>query len=372
MDMQPTMKKAREALKRAGIWFEALPTHARTHWKGVVGAALALVVLSIGLLAMALNGKAPIAPALLGISDTPESVDGRERALDGVLVDPSAAHLMPLGVMVENSADAWPLSGPAKANLVFEAPVEGSITRFFLLFDAATTVSEIGPVRSARPYFVEWANGLSAFYGHVGGSPDALDLIASLNGFRDVNEFYKGWAFWRASNRTAPHNVMTRTDLLLQIAEKKEFEIGSFDAWTYEDKDLPAEAAVDTLNVPYQGTYAAHWSYDVETGLYTRHDWNWSIVRDADGTPVTATNVVLILTDATVLDDVGRLKLRTTGSGKALIAHRGEVREAIWSRDTGKHIQFSGVDGSETAFARGTTWISTVTNADAFGTILSE
>ena len=361
-------------LQKAAAWFEQAPTYARTHWRLVAAIAAGFLLTSVLLLTYALRADTPEGN-VAGATEEGLPTDARERALDGVFVHPSSTHLLPLGVMVENSADAWPLMGPAKANLVFEAPVEGSITRFLLFFDASTTVAELGPVRSARPYFVEWANGLQALYAHVGGSPAGLERVASLVssvGFRDLNEFWNGWVFWRSSRRTAPHNVMTRTDLLLESAERDEYTAGSFRAWIYTDTPTSTEVTVATVPVPYQGIYRASWAYDADTGLYTRQYSTGETVRDADGAAVTATNVVLVLTDATVVDEIGRLQLRTTGSGKALIASRGTLREAEWSRRSGEHIQFTGIGGTAIPFARGTTWISVLTNADAFATISAE
>lgn len=374
MDFHAIIRAAKEALRKAGVTFEQAPTHARTHWKVIAIVAAGLFIFSVGLLAYALYGGTPNPITAIVEEEEEEEVDGRERALDGLLVHPSSTRLMPLGVMVENSTDAWPLQGPAKAQLVFEAPVEGSITRLLLFFDASSTVAEIGPVRSARPYYVDWAQGLDALYAHVGGSPEALDRITSLRngGFRDLNEFSNGWAFWRASGRIAPHNVMTRTDLLLQAIEQKEYEVGSFDAWTYTDDELPRGVAVTSVHVPYEGSYAADWKYDTETGLYTRHYRTGEVVRDADGTAVTATNVVFLLTESSVLDGYGRLRVRTTGSGDARIATGGALKEATWSRSSGDHLVLTGVDGTDATFRRGTTWVTIVTSQDQFERIHPE
>ena len=141
------------------------------------------------------------------------------RMLDGVQVPFEEAALQPFAVMVENSPDAWPLAGLAKANLVIEAPVEGSITRFLAVIDATTTVDQIGPVRSARPYFVDFANGLQAVYAHVGGSPEALSLIHVLSSFRNLDEFSSGKYFWRSSKRAMPHN--TYTELICCVLPRK-------------------------------------------------------------------------------------------------------------------------------------------------------
>ncbi|MEN9558330.1 MAG: hypothetical protein RL141_699 [Candidatus Parcubacteria bacterium] len=366
MESSPRFSSLRRAAAWTAAFFESLPMRARQEWKIVLASVVGLMMLSVAMLVYALQDRTPTDAAVSGEEETVVLENQHERALDGVLVHVSSTHLLPVGVMVENSTDAWPLQGPAKAQLVFEAPVEGSITRFFLVFDASSTVAEIGPVRSARPYYVEWANGLDALYAHVGGSPDALDLVGSFEGFRDLNEFFNGWAFWRSPSRIAPHNVMTRMDLLLQAAERKKFTAGSFEPWTYGDAPTSTEVTVGNIVVPYQGAYGARWVYDAATGLYTRHYATGGIVRDADGTPVTATNVVILRTDATVLDGVGRLKLRTTGTGSAQVFTRGGMRTVEWTRTQGSHMQFAGVDGTDVLFSRGTTWISAVTDGDAF------
>ncbi|HWQ99351.1 MAG TPA: DUF3048 domain-containing protein [Candidatus Methylomirabilis sp.] len=371
MDLKDRTDKVVDSASRAAA---ALVDRVKRSWNVVVGVAFALLAASVVFLWFALQEPAsrtstmPFAVPQVGATSTS---DLAPRALDGVLVHPSSTRLLPFGVMVENSSDAWPLQGPARADLVIEAPVEGSITRYLLFFDASTTVDEIGPVRSARPYFVDWAEGLQAMYAHVGGSPASIDLIAGKKGFRDLNEFWNGWAFWRSAKRTAPHNVMTRSELLRRAAEKKMFAPADFHSWYY--REFPTSTreggVVDRIIVPYEGAYRASWEYDTERNDYVRYR-NGDDLTDADGTPIRVKNVVVILTDAAVLDDVGRLKLRTTGSGKALIFHDGEKKNATWSRAAGEHIRFLTIDGLDAPFARGKTWISVVTSAAAFDKVV--
>ncbi|OGL74394.1 hypothetical protein A3D73_02795 [Candidatus Uhrbacteria bacterium RIFCSPHIGHO2_02_FULL_60_44] len=341
-------------------------------WSAVLSGAVLLLAISVAFLWFALREPAAVVSNGPFVAPTLATSTGdlAPRALDGVLVHPSSTNLLPIGVMVENSSDAWPLQGPARADLVFEAPVEGSITRYLLFIDASTTVDEIGPVRSARPYFVEWAEGLKAMYAHVGGSPASLDLIASKKDFRDLNEYWNGWAFWRSPRRAAPHNVFTKSDLLVRAANRKSYEPGDFTHWFFREFPTSTRegAVVDRITVPYDGAYRASWVYDDVTNDYVRYR-NGDTLTDADGTEVRVKNVVVILTDATVLDDIGRLKLRTTGSGKALVFHDGEKKEATWSRSAGEHIRFFTVDGLDVPFARGKTWISVITNAAVFDTV---
>lgn len=293
------------------------------------------------------------------------------RALDGVLVAPAEAALQPYAVMVENHTEARPMSGPAKANLAFEFPVEGGITRYLLVFDATTTVESIGPVRSARPYFVDVADGLDAVFAHVGGSPAALDQIKADKTFRDLNEYWNGKYFWRSAKRAAPHNVYTKSELMHEAAAAKKFGAGRFVGWHYKD-DYPAESSTATARgsedgptVKYGGSYTVAWRYDKEANAYSRREAG-EMQKDADGTPVTAKNVVVVNTDGQVLDEVGRLKIRTTGRGKAVVYRDGKSFEAQWRRNAGEHFRFESTDGSDMLFNRGTTWIQVSLDSGTF------
>lgn len=292
------------------------------------------------------------------------------RRLDGVQVDASLSNLQPYAVMVENSPDARPLSGPAKANLVIEAPVEGGITRFMLVFDASTTVAEVGPVRSARPYYVELADALHAVYAHVGGSPDALTLISTLAGFRNLDEMANGSSFWRSSARSAPHNAFTKDTLLQAADERKLWESAPFTSWKYMLPEVTSteSATATAITIPYGGTFDVKWVYDPIANQYARRQAGL-IQKDADGTVVTTTNVVVMMTDGQVLDDYGRLKVRTTGSGTAYLFRDGKRFELRWRRKAGEWISFEDIDGTDALFRPGKTWISIVTQVGMVPTV---
>lgn len=342
-------------------------------WRLIAAGAAFLFLASIGLIVFAFI---PHTPKPTIVSEQAQTVEATStsvfsRALDGVLVaDASSTHLLPLAVMVENSADAWPLSGPAKANLVFEAPVEGSITRFMLVFDPSSTSTDvgfIGPVRSARPYYVEWANGIGALYAHVGGSPEALELLKSASRTENLDEFYNAKYFQRVSWRSMPHNVYTEIDRLNLAASNTNAQVFDFASWIYTDS-VSSEIASSTatsISVPYQGIYRASWTYDESSHLYRRSQ-NGRTQSDADGSTVDVRNVVVMLTDEQVLDDKGRLKVRTTGKGKAVLFRDGTVQRGMWYRTAGEHLRFETEDGRDMVFAPGKTWISVVTDDAGF------
>jgi len=338
--------------------------------KLVVG-AFVLVIVSIILFAVAVSGKLRKGPPLSQVVVVNTEATSTERLvprlLDGILVPPGQEAFMPHASMIDNQADARPWSGISKASLVIESPVEGGITRLLAFFDATTTVPEIGPVRSARPYFVDWAKGWGALYFHVGGSPDALSMIKSFGkDFGDVNEMFRGFTFWRSS-RAAPHNVYTSSDRMNAIQTSLGFASSTAKvAWHFQDSATSTTRA-DGANarVQYGGSYSITWQYDPTQNAYVRKQNNKNQL-EKDGTPIVAKNVVVIKTDATVLDSYGRLRIRTTGSGQAVGYRDGNRYVISWHRFANEPMRFEGEDGTEFLFARGNTWIQVTTDDRIF------
>lgn len=284
------------------------------------------------------------------------------------------------GVMVENSADAWPLSGVEEAFLVIEAPVEGNIPRFLAFFSgehdelnvAARNVDQIGPVRSARPYYLDWAAEFDALYAHVGGSPEALELIAKRD-LLDLNQFYHGWDFWRDEiYRYAPHNVYTSTDQLWDATAELKASLPTFDSWLFKD-DAPLDT--DPLSVVMNwgdgDVYDIIWVYDADNNAYTRKQ-NSGIVKSADGDQVIANNVVVMASDITVVDSVGRRHIRTLGTGDALIVQDGKITLGTWNKPSvDERLRFYDAAGQEVRMNAGKTWIEVVPSLDRASTIAS-
>lgn len=262
------------------------------------------------------------------------------------------------GVMVENSYDAWPLSGVEDAFLVIEAPVEGSIPRFLALFTSDMEVEEIGPVRSARPYYVEWATAWGAIYHHVGGSPEALALIRELE-TKDVDEFYNGSTFWRGTKRFAPHNVYTSIKRLTAHADSKAYATQTEGFFTFESMDPGVDAS--SIKITWfdsASTYDVAWA--LEDGKYVRSQGT-SVAKSADGDRYVFDNVIVMETDVRSVDAVDRKHLRTTGEGEALIFRNGNKTEITWKRESeSSPLRFYDVWGNEVKLLPGKAWITVV------------
>ena len=336
-----------------------------------------LIVLSVALLYVVVSGhtrRASTDP--FTATTTPDVATSTAsvvpRHLDGVPVPAGQERARPVGFMIDNQADALPWSGIDQASLVIESPVEGGITRLFALFDPSVNSSTvIGPVRSARPYFVDWAQGWQAGYGHVGGSPDALDKIRGLGAsFANLDEMANGTAFYRSQDRSAPHNVYTTLGLIEPVMlTRYGTSTANFSPWRFEPLATSTDALVSspTVRIPYGGSYSVSWKFDVARGQYVRSRMGVNgTQKTLTGAELTAANVVVIKTDAQVLDEKGRLALRTTGSGDAMIYRAGKKYVARWTRAPGELMRFEGADGSEYPLSAGTTWIELTTDDRIF------
>lgn len=302
--------------------------------------------------------------------------DIEQEAIDQVVAEPMFRHPisgLPIyeemdlpqlfGVMIDNHAEAWPPSGIDQALLVYEAPVEAGISRMLAVFSEEQEVDVIGPVRSARPYYLDWNNELDALYVHVGGSNAALDLIASGGTF-DLNQYWFGEYFWRSTQRFAPHNVYTSTELLQEYVDERE-EVGRapellYGLWNFKEPALESEDAVGVEIDFWAPTYVAAWEFDVERRKYVRSQGGYAH-ETSEGEPILADNIVIAITDVEVIDSVGRRDVRTTGEGEGYVLQDGRLIAAIWKKPSAtERLRFYNDQDEEIAMNPGITWIEII------------
>lgn len=290
------------------------------------------------------------------------------RLLDGVCVD-SADKTNPelVAVMIENHVDARPQSGLDKASIVYEAPVEANYTRFMAIFPVTTEVSKVGPVRSARPYYLNWLReyGKDIMYMHVGGSPDALDIIKADSSIFNFDQFFNGPYFWRSTDRYAPHNVYTSSANWTKAWEDKGLkENTDFKSWSFRDIgncEGEGENCVNKITVSYlPPAYEAIWKYNSSTRKYARYQMEGRHL-DQDGTAIEADTVIVQKVSSTVLDDYGRIKVDTIGSGEAIVFQNGHKEEGEWRKDSvNGRTEWYGPNGQPIPLKPGKIWVEVV------------
>jgi hypothetical protein len=281
--------------------------------------------------------------------------------LTGVEVpDQAATKRQVTAIMIENSIFARPQSGIKDAGIVFEAIAEGGITRLATLHQEDRP-QLIGPVRSLRPYYLDWIAPFDASIAHVGGSANALNTVRN-GSFKDIDQFFNGGSYYRATDRDAPHNVYTSFDRLDTLNQKKGFTSSTFDAWPRKKETVATATTATTITVPVSGAdYNVAYDYDKASNVYIRH-LGGGLSKDREGGQVTP-KVVVILKVPTQLgfEDGYREQMTTIGTGDAFIFQDGVVVQGHWHKDAQKsQMFFYDKNAHQIAFNPGQTWVTVV------------
>jgi len=280
--------------------------------------------------------------------------------LNGSYAAPEKENSYPVVAVIDNHPDARPAYGLSQADLVYEAEAEGGITRYLAVFAGGEEIKKIGPIRSARPYFVDWAKELSAVFTHCGGSPEALAKLAKENMF-DLNEFYNGAYFWRAEDKTAPHNIFISSDKLNEYLKNKNLTAGKFLKWLFKD-DSPSGSEQKEIGIDFKSPdFVVKWKYDKIDNSYTRY-LGGELQKDGDnGQEIKAKNIIIQYQKTTVLDSDLRLKIDTVGLGKAVICLDGKCSEGVWKKSSPSgRTRYYYENEEEARFNGGKFWVEVV------------
>jgi hypothetical protein len=297
------------------------------------------------------------------ISEDIRIKDPVRRKIDGVWVERGKDNFYPISIMIENHIDSRPPAGLSRANLVYEAEAEGGITRFLAIYATDENIEKIGPIRSARPYYVDWAKEYAALYVHCGGSPDALAKIIKER-ILDLNEFYNARIFWRDKSRPAPHNVYTSTEKLsAYLGSIKRVLTVDYEEWKYKDDNAHiSSTTANEIKIPgKRSDYDIRWVYDNNMNTYERFEGGVRH-KDENGDKINSKNIIIVYAKTNVLDEKGRIAIITTGTGKAAICLDGKCETGKWAKKNGKRTHFYYLNGNEIELNQGTTWVEVVTS----------
>ncbi len=268
------------------------------------------------------------------------------------------------GIMIENSPDARPQSGLKNSGVVFEAIAEGGITRFLVIYQDEKP-QLIGPVRSVRMYYVDWIAAFNASIGHIGGSSAALAEVRN-GSYRDIDQFFNSGAYWRATDRFAPHNVYTSFERLDALNQSKGYTSSTFTGFTRKDSIASTAPTATSIDVTISGPlFNSHYAYNATTNTYDRSEGGVPHLDREDGQISPRTVVVINVIETTVFEDGYRESINAIGSGKATIFQDGTVQEVNWKKASkADQIKFTDASGVDVPLARGQTWITAIPEND--------
>ncbi len=253
-----------------------------------------------------------------------------------------------VAVVIENHPASRPqLRGLNDAGIVIEALTEGGITRFLAIFDTSE-LKKVGPVRSARPYFVEWAEEFGGAFVHAGGSEAGLEELAKSK-LLDFDE--DGEILYRDFKFLTPHN------LFANLADVRgEILVNDLpETWFDFSEESPRGETIRKFSLDFSlPSYFVEYIYDPERGNYRRM-LAGTEHRTAGGA-IRPTNVVIQFTEYFPIDDAGRLELRTTGEGVAWFFAGGKMWRGSWQKSGGR-TQFFDSFGKSITLLPGQTFV---------------
>ena len=226
----------------------------------------------------------------------------------------------PIAVMIDNHNGAWPQAGLNQAYMVYEIIVEGGETRLMALFKGVD-LEKIGPVRSARHYFIDYAMENDAIYVHFGQSPQAQSDIKKYS-INDINGIAEdGTTFWRVKDKSAPHNAVTSTAKLLESAKSKNYRTTSTEEsvlnYVTDEVNLEDGQSANTITIPHSDLQTVKYEYDEENKVYVRYARGEEQIGWDTEEPVTTKNIIITFCDNYTLSDKenkGRQGLKNIGT----------------------------------------------------------
>lgn len=271
----------------------------------------------------------------------------------------------PIAVMIDNHNQAWPQAGLNKAYMVYEIIVEGGETRLMALFKGVT-VDKIGPVRSSRHYFLDYAMENDAIYAHYGWSPQAESDIKkySINNLNGITESTS--TFWRVKDKAAPHNAVTSTDAILKAAKSKGYKTTSNQKsvlnYVTDEVKLEEGISANSVTIPHSTLQKVKYEYDAENKVYKRYARNKAQTDWDTGSSITTKNIIITFCDNYTLTDSenkGRQGLKNIGTFDGYYITNGKaikIKCTKTARD--KQTKYEDLEGNEIKVNDGNTWVN--------------
>lgn len=281
--------------------------------------------------------------------------------LTGEWIDESFANQRPAGFMINNIGEAMPQSGISQADIVYEMQVEGGITRLFAIFQDYSNLEKVGPIRSARHYYVREALEYDAIYCHVGQSVVAEQEIKDTD-VLDINGMYNNMIV-RDESRKAPHNAYTNTDKLKEAIDQAGYSYEHNDSYEKKfefyskDTDIDGQSALN-IHTTYNSSRKPYFEYDESTKEYLRFQFGDKQIDDQTNEQLSYKNVIVqFCTHSPLLDEL--IDIQLDGEGEGYYFTNGKAIPITWKKDgTYGTTHYYTEDGEQLMMNPGKTWIT--------------
>lgn len=282
----------------------------------------------------------------------PETFSGNER---------------PIAVMIDNHIDAMPQAALLESDVIYEIIVEGGETRLMAVMKGKD-LDKIGPIRSSRHYFLDYALENDAIYVHYGWSPQAQGDISSL-GVNNVNGLVESESsFWRVSDKEAPHNAVSSTKDILKIAERDDYRTTSNKKtvlnYVADEVELDSDINAEEVYIKYSDYNSVRYEYDKESKKYIRYSRGEKQVDWDSGETILTKNIIVTFVENWTLDDgsgKGRQTLDNLGTHDGYYITNGKAIKITCEKESREsQTVYRDLDGNEIKVNDGKTFIQIV------------
>ncbi len=277
-------------------------------------------------------------------------------SLTGLPIDENKANNRPIAIMINNYHGAQPLHGVSEADIMFECPAEGGITRILSVFKDYEKVSTIGSVRSSRPYFIDLAKSLDAIYVHLGGSTHAYEKLNS--GYIDsIDLINLGQFMWRDSARRSKlgleHSAMTSGEKLVEAVKFKGYRTQTDPNFKNTLKFGKNSQVLDGQEVKevsaiFSDYKRTSFTYDAQKQTYLISQFKGPQTDGNTSGQNSKQNIIFLDVSGQKIDNSKLLSLSTTGEGTGKYFSLGKSIDIKWSRsEDANSFKFFTTDNQE-------------------------
>lgn len=285
--------------------------------------------------------------------------DGIPSPLSGIYSEEEKINRRPVAVMFDNDPKARWQAGLRQAEVVYEFLVEPPYTRYMGIF-LINDPELIGPVRSARPYFVATLLEYDPLYVRVGGSEQAKADVKKYK-VADIDGLYSG-AFWRntKTGKKAPNNMYISMEGIRKEQKRLKYnETGEYKGFTFNDIDYNIEGIeANEVLIKYYSNNTTKYEYDKENKVYKRYKDGKLHIDEIDNEVIVAKNIFILEAKTKIIDEAGRMEIQVIGQGKGYYITNGKCMNITWEKaSVNDKIIFLDEQGNEIKLNRGVTWI---------------
>lgn len=315
--------------------------------------------------------SAPDTTEVIEIPEEPAHI----HPLTGLASDTDLSGKRPAAIMINNIRASCPQDGIAQADIIYECLVEGGLTRLMMITLEYENLPEVGSIRSARDYYLNFAADYDALFIHAGGSPFAYDTIEArgVQNLDGVNMWdIPDKTFYRSAERLKTmkleHTMVSTGEKIAAAVKYKKYRTDLAENFDYPldfvktTESVSFENTAENIHIPFSISQVTDFVYDAEIGEYLRYQFNGEKhIEGTTGEQLTFKNVMILFckTGAITGDPKYRIDVATVGEGCGYYAVNGTYTQIKWVKDSDESpIRFYGEDGELLMMNPGKTFIS--------------